>query len=201
MGTNISGRLEKWDESTQSYIEIDDKFAVTTNWTLKFPNLRRSRISKRRAKILDAVKSTWFDKDKIYFFDFQSYDVFGWLADCRNYACLPPLTTEWKELKPKRQLDADELSMWSSYDPYEDDNRFGYVLDFDTLINFDYSQLVEYRRKPNNAYRRLHVGDTVPKGCGDIRTYKNILGRSWMARVKYLKSLNTKGRMVFWFDS
>ncbi len=57
MGTNISGRLEKWDESTQSYIEIDDKFAVTTNWTLKFPKQRRSRISKRRAKIIHAKKT------------------------------------------------------------------------------------------------------------------------------------------------
>lgn len=201
MGTDISGRLERWDESTQSYIEIDDSFAVTTNWTLKFPNKRRSKISKRRAKILVKNSPTWFDRDNIDFFDFRSYNVYGWLADCRNYACLPPLTTEWKELKPKQKLNEDELSMWRSYDPYDDEGRYGYAIDFDTLINFDYSQLVEYRRKPNNAYRRLYKGDTVPEGCGDIQTYKNILGRSWIARVKYLKSLNTKGRMVFWFDS
>lgn len=202
MSTGIKGRLERWDESTQSYIEIDDdSFAITTNWTLKFPNIRRSRISNRRAKILSKLKRSYFDMDKIDFFDFSSYDIFGWLANCRNHACLPPLTTEWKELKPKPSLDEDELSMWSSYDPYEDDGRFGYVIDFDTLINFDYHQLVEYRRKPNNAYRRLYTGDTVPEGCGNIQTYKNILGGSWMTRVKYLKSLNTKGRMVFWFDS
>lgn len=155
---------------------------------------------KRRAKIQALKKVSWFDRDKVGFFDFRAYVIFGWLADCRNYACLPPLTTEWKELKSKQKLDEDDLGIWGSYDHFDDDGRFGYVLDFDTLIHFDYSQLVEYRHKPASKFKGAYTSGSVPEGCGDIQTYRNILGRGWMYRVKYLKSLNVKGRMVFWFD-
>lgn len=108
------------------------------------------------------------------FFDFESYLLFGWLADVRNYAALPPLATTTTD-SPRYQ---------------NEEGDYIYILESKQLLDFDYEQTVTNRRGWGN--------ETFPEGTGDTDTYRNHFGTRWFERLELLKQSGAE-RLVFWF--
>lgn len=108
-------------------------------------------------------------------FDFQSYFVYGWLADVRNYAELPPLDYKWGK----------------AGEPIDYESDYNYTLDTKLLLDFDYDQLVEDRRGPKR--------ETLPVGEGITASWREHLGESWFERLEQLKEFGAE-RLVFNFN-
>lgn len=107
-------------------------------------------------------------------FDFQSYFIYGWFADVRNHAGVPPLPYKWEKAGEPINYDCD----------------YNYTLETKYLFEFDYDQLVEDRRDGH---------DTLPEGQGTTATWREHLGEEWFERLEQLKALGVE-RLVFNFN-
>lgn len=114
----------------------------------------------------------------------QSYAVFGFLADVRNYSAIKPIAK-------RRGIPADCVSYNEDWDYHSKS-----WLSIKELSEYDYDQIVEDRRCTwgNNG------GCTCESGMGEKITLREFLGK------RYFKDLQTVidnkiDRIVFGFDS
>lgn len=124
----------------------------------------------------------------------QNYTLFGWLADVRNYAQVPPLTA-----RRGLPIDADrELLQMADAAGARGCYAFSWV-SLRELLAFDYDATFEDRRTSNAAGPR---GDTVPPGMGERTSYRAALGPSLFECIRKLQALGEPDdlRVVFWFD-
>ena len=126
--------------------------------------------------------------------DGQNYTLFGWLADVRNYAKVPPLSLA-------RGLPADvseEIAHLADNARERGHGRFSW-LGLRELVAFDYEATFENRRTGNGGSQ---YGDTYPVGLGEVVTYREAFGQWFFDDIDKLKALGDIDdvRMVFWFD-
>lgn len=107
-------------------------------------------------------------------FDFQSYFIYGWLADVRNMAGVPPLPYKWEK----------------AGEPIDYESDYNYTLETKWLFEFDYDQLVEDRRDGH---------DTLPEGKGITASWREHLGEWWFEQLNVLKDSGAE-RLVFNFN-
>jgi hypothetical protein len=120
-------------------------------------------------------------------FEHQYYGVFGWLADVRNYAAIPPISEA-------RGLPTDVSVDVSTEHANGCDAFCASWLTVDELLTFDYDQRVEDRRGDG--------GTTVPPGEGETTSLRDFLGDPFFRDLDVLRALSEKQptRIVFWFD-
>lgn len=134
-------------------------------------------------------------------FDFQSYDVFAWLAGVKNLAQVTPLSPPRglpNDLKNKNTNSAD----WFSRDSYEQP-LINQILEepcelsciswftVEELLAVDYDQIVLNRR--NNGFTDpLPINESVPMKLRDF------LGQAYMDDLQSLKEMNAD-RVLFAF--
>ena len=107
-------------------------------------------------------------------FDFQNYFIYGWLADVRNMAGVPPLPYKWEKAGEPINYDCD----------------YNYTLDVKALLDFDYDTLVEDRRDTGRG--------TLPEGEGVTASWREHLGEWWFEQLNILKESGAE-RLVFNF--
>lgn len=112
----------------------------------------------------------------------QSYALYGWLIDCRNYSGVPPLQTE---------ENACSVRTYSEYEA-----EYGYVFEGKTLLDFYYDQEVEDRRTWLQTGPFSGTGrHTCAPGEGTKMTYREFLPGFWF---EILESLEPDDRFVIW---
>jgi hypothetical protein len=122
-------------------------------------------------------------------FQWRSYDLFGFLADVRNYSATPPITAP-------RGLPADFA------DP---EDRFECLhatswLTTDELLSFNYDQTFEDRRVTvQEGPNHWNGGATCASGDGRTVTFREFLGNSFFEDLAKLSGLGAQ-RIVFGFD-
>lgn len=122
-------------------------------------------------------------------FDGQNYTLFGWLADVRNYAKVPPLSQP-RGLPEDVSTDIADIARRA-----EDASWLG----LRELVAFDYDATFENRRTGNGGSQ---YGDTYPAGKGQVMTYREAFGQWFFDALDRLKALGSEDdvRIVFWFD-
>jgi hypothetical protein len=124
-------------------------------------------------------------------FDWRSYGLFGFLANVRNYAAVPPISEP-------RGIPDD--SPGGGDDGYLGDHSFSW-LSVDELCAFDYDQIVEDRRVTRPIAPNLHSGHcTADPGGGRMTTVREFLGERFFEDLAKLRAAGA-GRIVFGFDS
>lgn len=127
---------------------------------------------------------------------YRSYGLFGFLADIRNYSCVPPITNT-RGLPP--DISKELRNTWE--DEY-DRHSPSYVY-LKELLDFDYSQVFEDRRTTlieGNMRDGAHICEP---GQGQITTFREFLGPAYFKILEKLKQYGVPDqvRLVFWFDN
>lgn len=139
-------------------------------------------------------------------FQWRNYGLFGFLADVRNYSCVPPIQERIGLPKDSDFLDSEFEKDWYTGDII---TQRDYILDYDghshshiylkTLLEFDYSQSFWDRRvtKGNNG------ASLAEEGEGRVISFKDFLGEGFFEHIELMKSLGSPEdvRFIFWFDS
>lgn len=131
-------------------------------------------------------------------FDWRDYDLFGWLADVRNSAAVPPLADP-------RGLPADASQ--PVRDAHEDmgyDAHSGSWFAVSELAEFDYAATFEYRRYRRQTGPKSWDGAaTAEPGNGKQQTYRETFGDAYFRDLATLTAMNAvrPTRVVFWFGN
>ena len=105
----------------------------------------------------------------------QSYALFGWLADVRNYAAVPCITR-------CRDVPSDvSAGVRDEYREWDKDLHSASWLSLAELQSFDYD-------KPLKC------------AASELRTYREFLGARFFEDLCMLEQLRAE-RIVFWFDN
>ncbi len=110
----------------------------------------------------------WLEKDgrKIdgseHIVDFQNYAVFGFWANVRNYSKVPSLTLDPRSHYCERREEHID------------------VLKTSQLLEFDYDQAVEDRRKG--------MRDPCPAGEGVMTTYREMFGEEYFSMLEKIRA-------------
>ena len=130
-------------------------------------------------------------------FDWRSYGVFGFLGyEGRNYSEVPALAEIRglpEDVSTSVREDSDGID-WHSHS----------WLSVDELSAFDYAQTFEDRRVTvQTGPRTFNGGATAEPGGGQVVSYREFLGDSFMNDLATLTAMNAvrATRVVFWFDS
>lgn len=125
-------------------------------------------------------------------FDWRSYNVFGFLADVRNYSVVPPLAA------PRGLPEDASTEVCREWDHWESDGFSCSWFTVAELATFDYDAEFEDRRVTING----NGGRTAEPGSGQITTYREFLGPSFFRDLAVLRDLDVTRatRVVFWFD-
>ena len=119
-------------------------------------------------------------------FGWQSYSLFGWLADVRNLSEVPPIASP-------RGLPVDVSgTVRERYDYWDGDGHSHTWLAVDELLAYDYDSTFEDRRvTPGYTY------------IGRTGTIRDFLGDDFFRDLDTLRTLNAQHptRVVFWFDN
>ena len=138
---------------------------------------------------LDDSARKWYKKDfTSQPFSEQSYALFGFLADVRNYSRCPPIATP-------RGLPSD----WGENEHPEDGDYHSHSwLLLRELLEFDYQQKFLAQREDNY----IDSGEIL-QIWGSYITYQEHLGERYFKTLEILSSLGEPNcvRVVFWFDS
>ncbi len=129
---------------------------------------------------------------------YRSYGLFGFLADIRNYSCVPPITKKAQRGLPS-DISEDLKDLWEN----EYDRHSPSYVNLKELLDFDYSQVFEDRRTNmtvNNVTDGAHICEP---GQGERTTFKAFLGPHYFKILEQLKQYGEpdKVRLVFWFDN
>ncbi len=133
-------------------------------------------------------------------FECKNYELFGFLSDVRNYACIPVIA-ERRGLPEVDQPDfgtgLDAIFMERDYEawPLHTHNHSGTWLLVSELMAYDYDTIFENRRGDTI--------DTVPKGNGVLITVRESIGDEYFEHLEILKSIGDpdKIRVIISFDS
>jgi hypothetical protein len=144
------------------------------------------------AASIDRVLIKGDDSHAAHVWDTQNYTMFGWLADVRNYAMIPPLSQP-RGLPPDV---SDEIA--ALYHRTGDNHSCSWVL-LEELSKFDYDATFEDRRTGDGGHQ---YGDTYPSSMGRIVTYRSIFADTFWEDIEAMKKLARPEyvRVVFWFD-
>lgn len=138
----------------------------------------------------------------------QSYGMFAFLAGVRNYSGVTPLAAG-RELPEaiKKTVYPQVIKIGFGGYEYEDDDDMGGILGYrdyihsvtwvgvDELFNFDYEQRFEDRRA-NSSEDQTRWGDTLPKGQGVVKTYREYLGKYFFNQLKRLAKYGDPKKLV-----
>lgn len=113
----------------------------------------------------------------------QSYSVFGFLANVRNYSRVEPIA------KPRGLPDDANAATASAFERWSGEAHTPSWLSIEELLGFDYSAVCEDRRA---------LGTTVAKGV--VQSYRDFLGSWFFDDLDKLKDAGAE-RIVFWFDN
>jgi hypothetical protein len=134
-------------------------------------------------------------------FDWRCYGLFGFLANVRNYSCVPPIAEsrglpEWVTRQKEQK---EPYSMYGCHDENDyfsfGEHSFTYLMVAE-LLNFDYDSTFEDRRCSING----NGGSTCDVGQGTIVSFREFLGEGFFEDLETLKELNANA-IVFGFDS
>lgn len=129
------------------------------------------------------------DGQRYHFMEDRNYAAFGWLADVRNYAGIPPLDEE-------RGLPGQCVTAF-----HHEDNHGITWFTIDELVEFDFDQQVENRRVTRQTGPNSWSGGcTADPGEGEMTTYRDLFGEFFMAGLAAVKE-NGAERLIFSFDS
>lgn len=127
-------------------------------------------------------------------FDWQSYALFGWLADVRNYSGLKPIA-KCRDISdvPSWLYEEDNIDYWD----YSYGNSWVTV---DELNKFDYDAPVEDRRCARTLPSGIVSGGcTSDVGEGRMTTMRDILGEDYFKNLEELNHIGAD-RVYFCFD-
>lgn len=156
-------------------------------------------------------------------FNWRSYDMFGFLANVRNYSNIPPLG-ELKELPNDSEYLNTKLDEPIGFNYGFVDNGIAYTikeeiendLDYHSktyytlkeLIDFDYDKTFEDLRytevtKNPNGTIFANGAAIAEKGEGNITTFREFLGEKFFECIEIMKTLGEPEnvRIIFWFDN
>ena len=120
-------------------------------------------------------------------FDWRSYSMFGFLADVRNYSCVPPIAEP-------RGLPDDLVS-----DPMWEDVSGASWLTVRELSDFDYDQTFEDRRVSREIAPGLFHGAVIAELGGGVRiTFREFLLSAFFDDLGELQRIGAE-RIVFGF--
>ena len=130
-------------------------------------------------------------------FDWRSYGLFGFLANVRNYSCVPCIQEPTYELPldvSDKVRDEFEDSDWHTIN----------VLTLKQLLDFDYDQTFWDRRVTKEVRPGFFDGAALAEeGEGKTRTLRDFLGPDFFRDLDALNSLSDPEsvRIVFAFDN
>ena len=138
--------------------------------------------------------NAWHERTmRPHVFDYQSYGLFGFLVDIRNFSCVPSLG--------KARGVPDDSSIY-----YDADNEYLFSASFVSLkelLDFDYGRQFEDRRATGTVGPlHLNYGNSVEVGQGRQTTYREFLPPAYFEDLARLESLGNPEhtRIVFWFS-
>ena len=131
----------------------------------------------------------WELLDNVKPFDWRSYGMYGFLADIRNFSCVPVIS--------ERRGIPDDVSPYIKQ--IVDDYCFGNFghswLTIEELLSFDYDQIFEDRRCSING----NGGSICEPGQGKQTTIREFLGEGFFNSLHEAKEAGAE-RIIFWFD-
>jgi len=121
-------------------------------------------------------------------FNFRNYGLFGFLANVRNYSCIPPIAAR------RGMPESPGIEIAREYERAR--HSFSWVA-ANELLSFNYDASFEDRRDMDGN------SDTLPEGQGVIVTYREFLGSRFFDDLEAIRRLGepTNVRLVFCFDS
>lgn len=146
-------------------------------------------------------------------FGWRSYGIFGFLADVRNYSCVPCIVEPRGLPNDSNYLNkAAEYNFWNGEgrvtikSEVEEDPNYHTLshIYLSELIAFDYEQTFEDRRFTKQvAPNVFYGGETCEVGEGNIITFRDFLGTHFFDEIERLKEYGEPKdvRIIFWFDN
>lgn len=126
---------------------------------------------------------------------YQSYRLFGFLADVRNYSAVTPIA------QPRGIPDDVSDFVRQKYIRWCGDAHSSSWLSVEELLAFDYGQLTEDRHITKQiGERSWNGGCTAEPGEGKKMTFREFLGSGYFTALDRLQSRGAD-RIVFWFDN
>jgi hypothetical protein len=123
----------------------------------------------------------------------QSYSVFGFLANVRNYSRVEPIS------QPRGLPEDASVEAASAFERWSSDAHTPSWLSLEELLAFDYTAYCEDRRALRQiAPNALDGSATAAKGT--LQSYRDFLGEWFFEDLRKLKDAGA-GRIVFWFDN
>lgn len=137
----------------------------------------------------------WYKKEKgDHPFDWRSYNMFGFLANVRNYSEVPTIA------EPKHAIPEDASpEVKEAWADWEGDGHTATWLTVKQLLDFNYDQVFWDKR----VMRDGDGASTAEEGEGEHLTIREFLGELFFDHLEVLKSLGDPEsvRIVFWFDN
>lgn len=134
-------------------------------------------------------------------FSDRDYNVFAFLADVRNYGKIPPISGP-RGLPVDASQDVFDLHIGWGTDAHSESHLYA-----EELLNFDYSQTIEYLRRTisetrvdtltGRPYESIREIECDP-GKGEKMTYTQFLDKNYFDDLYHLEEGE---RIVFWFDN
>lgn len=146
------------------------------------------------------------DWDKNYFkkdfgdrpINWRDYSLYGWLADVRNYSCVPAIS------QPRGIPDDVSPEVAQENNDWADDGHSRSWLSLAELLATDYEQVFWDRRVTKqtspNSWNGAALAD---EGEGKHITLREHLSEGYFRVLETLKTLGNPDdvRIVFWFDN
>lgn len=139
-------------------------------------------------------------------FRWRSYDLFGFLADVRNYSAVTPIhenqyVEDSVSFPIHSRFFVRDTGIWTAFmsdEQIEEEakaqvRRWGLRwLAVEDLLKHDYDQIIEDRRKGSDL-------DTCEAGQGIKIPLREFLGESYFSELDRIRASGAD-RLVFWFD-
>lgn len=146
------------------------------------------------------------DWDKNYFkkdfgdrpINWRDYSLYGWLADVRNYSCVPAIS------QPRGIPDDVSPEVAQENNDWADDGHSHSWLSLAELLTVDYEQVFWDRRVTRQEAPNFWNGAALAnEGEGKHITLREHLSEGYFRVLETLKTLGSPDdvRIVFWFDN
>ena len=143
-----------------------------------------------------------YDEETCSPFSEQNYGLFAFLADVRNYACIPVLSQPRGFPPAKTRTYNEGLgSLWefnrrTDWPEHEGNSCATWFL-VSELLAYDYDTVFENRRNSDSR------DEPVPVGCGDLTTVREYIGPKFFEDLEVMRQLGDpeKTRVIISFAS
>lgn len=132
----------------------------------------------------------WQATEFIFVGDYRCYELFGMMANVRNYACVPFISQPRGMPRDTSEQTRNELLGCR--------HSYSYLM-LRELVEYDYDQVFWNRRVTKNGYGEA----LAEEGEGVHETVRECLGEWYFKRLELLKDVGRldEVRVVFCFDS